>query len=70
MPIGTIIGWLIAQIFIGTLLIVSNNPKNDSKVHHLEATRIARVNARATGHFLWITGACALFGTFVELIVT
>ena len=64
MPIGTIIGWLIGQLFIGIMLVRSNSaPVIDNNLAMLRSV------VRAVGlSFIW-TAIVALIGTAIELLV-
>lgn len=66
MPIDTIIGWLIGQIFVAIMVINQN-----SKIirNQPESFQLARKLMVSLGLFLFWTGIAALIGTFVELIV-
>lgn len=61
MPIGTIIGWLIGQLIVATLLVYNHRP-----IMH---TSNAAVITWYVGLFLMFIAFFSLIGTFIELLV-
>lgn len=66
MPIGTIIGWLIGQIFIGIMIMYANRgiPKNNT-----ETAILTRQVMHVIGLMFCFTGLAALIGTIIELMI-